>query len=311
MSERIPALQALRAFEVAARHGSFTRAAEQLCISQGAVSQHVKTVEAMFACALFERRGPKLTLTEHGRSLATQLGAGFTLIEEACAVLKRAHHDIRLKAPSTLSVRWLLRTLDLFRQQREGFAVHLASVWMDIDQVDFQREPYDCALLLGNAQRRAGLDSTLLFDEWLVPVCSPDYPIATHLGLTALNQCQLLHPSLDRRDWRRWLAAMGRPDVEITRGQVFDTLDQGISAAVQGLGVSVVDLTLAGEELLSGRLVMPFRQAVATGDGYWMHWPDNSPRRAVLQRLCDFLQQHPLARFTDGVEWLGGQGMPG
>lgn len=311
MSERIPALQALRAFEVAARHGSFTRAAKQLCISQGAVSQHVKTVEAMFACALFERRGPRLTLTEHGRSLAAQLGAGFALIEEACAVLKGERQGIRLKAPSTLSVRWLLRALDMFQQQPEGFVVHLSSVWMDIDQVDFHSEPYDCAILLGNAQSREGLDSTLLFDEWLVPVCSPQYPIDAHLGLTALNRCQLLHPSLDRRDWRRWLAAVGGTGVETRRGQVFDTLDQGISAAVQGLGVSVVDLALASDELISGRLVMPFRQAVATGDGYRFHWPSRSPKHAALKRLCDFLQQHPPARFTDGVEWLGGQGAPG
>ena len=308
MSERIPALQALRAFEVAARHGSFTRAAEQLCISQGAVSQHVKTVEALFDCALFERRGPKLALTEHGRSLAMQLGAGFALIEEACAVLKRERHGIRLKAPSTLSVRWLLQALNAFQAQADGDDVHLSSVWMDIDQVDFQSEPYDGAILLGSAQGREGADSTLLFDEWLVPVCSPQYPIDAHLGLATLNRCQLLHPSLDRRDWRRWLAAVGGTGVQITRGQVFDTLDQGISAAVQGLGVSVVDLTLASDELACGRLVMPVRQAVATGDGYRFHWPRNSPKRAALQRLCDFLQQCPPARFTDGVVWCDGQG---
>ncbi|WP_434771847.1 LysR substrate-binding domain-containing protein [Pseudomonas entomophila] len=305
MSERIPALQALRAFEVAARHGSFTRAAEQLCISQGAISQHVKTVEAMFGCALFERRGPRLRLTEHGRSLATQLGAGFALIEDACAVLKHERHGIRLKAPSTVSVRWLLRALDTFRQQADGFAVHLSSVWMDVDQVDFQSEPYDCAVLLGGPTGHGGADSLLLFDEWLVPVCSPRYLIDAHLGLAALNQCQLLHPSLDRRDWRRWLAAVGGTGVEITRGQVFDTLDQGISAAVQGLGVSVVDLALASDELACGRLVMPFRQAVATGDGYRLHWPGGSPKRAALHRLGDFLQRCPPAMMTDGIEWIG------
>jgi transcriptional regulator, LysR family len=99
MSERIQALHALRAFEVASRYGSFTRAAEELALTQGAVSHHIKTLESMFGCDLFERRGPKLSLTEHGRLLAQELKVGFKIIENACALLRQDRYGLRLKAP--------------------------------------------------------------------------------------------------------------------------------------------------------------------------------------------------------------------
>ena len=116
-------------------------------------------------------------------------------------------------------------------------------------------------------------------------------------ALGDLRQCELLHPSSDRRDWRRWLARMDALDISIDQGQVFDTLDQGISAAQQGLGISVVDLVLASADLTAGRLVTPFKHAVATGDGYYMTWLKSSPKARQMHKLRDFLlgQVPPLA----------------
>lgn len=94
MSERIQALHALRAFEVASRYGSFTRAAEELALTQGAVSHHIKTLEALFGCDLFERRGPKLSLTEHGRLLSQELKAAFKIIE-TCALLRQDRYGLQ------------------------------------------------------------------------------------------------------------------------------------------------------------------------------------------------------------------------
>ncbi len=234
MSERIQALHALRAFEVASRYGSFTRAAEELALTQGAVSHHIKTLEALFGCDLFERRGPKLSLTEHGRLLAQELKVGFKIIENACALLRQDRYGLRLKAPSTLTVRWLLRALDAFKKAEDNCSVQLSSVWMDIDTVDFYSEPYDCAILLASGRFPADIESFKLFDEWLIPVCHPDYMPQAQPALADLAQCEILHPSPDRRDWRRWLARMDALDISIDQGQVFDTLDQGISAAQQG-----------------------------------------------------------------------------
>ncbi|WP_028696451.1 LysR substrate-binding domain-containing protein [Pseudomonas cremoricolorata] len=289
MSERIQALHALRAFEVASRYGSFTRAAQELALTQGAVSHHVKTLEDLFGCSLFERRGPKLHLTEHGRLLAQELKVGFKIIENACSLLRQDRYGLRLKAPSTLTVRWLLRALDGFKKVDDNCSVQLSSVWMDIDSVDFYSEPYDCAILLGNGRFAADVESCKLFDEWLIPVCHPDYLPSPSPDLSILAQCELLHPSPDRRDWRRWLARLEALHIGLDQGQVFDTLDQGISAAQQGLGISVVDLVLASADLAAGRLITPFKQAVSTGDGYYMTWLKASPKARQMHKLRDYL----------------------
>lgn len=155
MSQRLPPLYALRAFEVAARYGSFTLAAEALCITQSAISRHVKTLEDRLDCQLFQRNGSKLILTDTGRWLARELERGFTVMESACAAVNREKGTLRLKAPSTLAMRWLMQTIDNF--QATGFRnkVQLTSAWMDVDSVDFRNEPFDCAVLLseGNFPR--------------------------------------------------------------------------------------------------------------------------------------------------------------
>ena len=304
MSERLPALQALRAFEVAARYGSFTRAARELALTQGAISHHIKTLEGLFDCALFERRGPKLSLTEPGRLLAQELKVGFKIIENACGLLKQDRNGIRLKAPSTLTMRWLLKVLEQFRQHDPHSRVQLSSVWMDIDHVDFYSEPFEAAILLADGRFAAEVDSLKLFDEWLVPVCSPEHQAATVQDLEALNACELLHPSADRRDWRRWLTRLGAAQVTIDRGQLFDTLDQGISAAQQGAGIAVVDLLLAQGELDSGRLVMPFPQAVATAEGYYLTWPRSSPQARQVRALGEFLRARVPQPPLHGVDYL-------
>lgn len=175
MTERIPALYSLRAFEVAARFCSFSKAAQELSVTQSAVSHHVKALEVLFGCNLFERRGPKLTLTEQGRLLSAELKTGFKIIENACELLKVDHNRIRLKAPSTLTIRWLLKVLDSFKKTSSQYSVQISSVWMDIDEVDFYSEPYDCAILLGAGNFGPDMESFKLFDEWLIPVCSPEY----------------------------------------------------------------------------------------------------------------------------------------
>lgn len=304
MSERIPALQALRVFEVTARYGSFTRAAQQLALTQGAISHHIKTLEALFDCALFERRGPRITLTEPGRLLAQELKVGFKIIENACGLLRQDRNVIRLKAPSTLTVRWLLNVLEQFRQHDTHSRVQLSSVWMDIDHVDFYSEPFEAAILLADGRFAADIDSLKLFDEWLVPVCSPNHPGATAQDLIDLNHCELLHPSADRRDWRRWLTRLGATQVTIERGQLFDTLDQGISAAQQGAGVAVVDLLLALGEVDSGRLVLPFPQAVSTAEGYYLTWPRTSPQARQVRALGEFLRARVPQTPLHGVDYL-------
>ena len=293
LTPRLPPLYALRAFEVAARLGSFTQAAHSLCITQSAVSRHVKTLEENLGCQLFERCGSRLALTDAGRRLAQELKTGFRILENACAAISRRSGELRLKAPSTLTMRWLLETLENFHLAQPQSRVQLTSVWMDLDTVDFHSEPFYCAILLGNGDFSADWQRLKLFDEWLVPVCAPALCDDRPWMPQQLADAELIQPSRDCRDWRRWLQRTGFADAVVwQRGILFDSLELGIGAAIQGRGVSVADLALVSAELRRGTLVLPFEQAVRTGDSYYLVWPAGGDEPAALKRLREYLPRH-------------------
>ncbi|AXF74906.1 LysR substrate-binding domain-containing protein [Erwinia tracheiphila] len=285
----LPPLYALRAFEAAARLGSFSKAGDLLNVTPGAISRHIRTLEAWFDCELFRRNGPRIVVTDAGRVLADHLTEGFFCIERACLAFRSNSHNLRLKAPSTLTMRWLLDVLNAFRESHPTPRIEITSVWMDTDVVDFSFEPYDCAILLGNGNFGEATASSLLFDEWLIPVCAPRLKTAAQ---TNLAECELIHPSPDRRDWRRWLKkTASNPGLDLSGGKVFDTLEQGNLAAISGHGISVGDLLLSLEAINSGLLSLPFEEAVATGDGYYLVWPANSPRIKNIELLYDWLKK--------------------
>ena len=305
MSRRLPPLYALRAFEAAARHASFTRAAEELAITQSAVSRHVRTLEEHFDCQLFQRQGRQLRLTEPTRLLLPGLRDGFDALERACASLHSDEDVLRLKAPSTLTMRWLLPRLSIFRMANSDIEVQLTSAWMDVDEVDFAREPFDCAVLLGAGRFPAEWESCLLFPEWLIPVGAPQLLDDGPWDVERLAAAELLHPTPDRRDWRRWLQRVGLEEqVSLKGGQVFDTLELGIVAATRGYGLSIGDLVMVAEDAAAGRLALPWPRAVASGESYYLVWPKARRQQERLRRLRDFLLAEVRAMHLPAVELL-------
>lgn len=290
MPSRLPGLYALRAFEAAARHASFTLAAQELAITQSAVSRHIRTLEEHFGCRLFQRAGRNLQLTESARLLLPGVRDGFAALERACGTLSADETILRLKAPSTLTMRWLLARLSRFRLLGEGMEVQLTSAWMDVDKVDFHHEPFDCAVLLGKGDFPEEWESVQLFAEWLIPVCAPGAAADGPWSLERLQQAELLHPTPDRRDWRRWLQATGlTDDIPLKGGQVFDTLELGMVAAARGYGVSIGDLVMVAEDVAQGRLALPWPSAVASGDSYYLVWPKARRGQARYRKLRDYL----------------------
>ena len=288
---RLAPLYALRAFEAAARHLSYTKAAQELAITQSAVSRHVRTLEVDFGCRLFAREGRGLRLTEPGRLLLPGLQQGFAALESACASLRSEEGALRLKAPSTLTMRWLLARLSRFRHLQPGNEVQLTSAWMDVDSVDFNDEPFDCAVLLSDGHFPPDWEASLLFPEELIPVGAPNLLNDQPWDVARLASTELLHPTPDRRDWRSWLEHMGLSDqVSLKGGQVFDTLELGMIAAARGYGVSMGDLLMVAEDVAQGRLSLPWPTAVASGLNYYLVWPKTRPGGERLRRLSDFLQ---------------------
>lgn len=304
----MPPLYALRAFEAAARHASFTRAAEELTITQSAVSRHIRTLEDYFACRLFERSGRNLRLSESARVLLPGVKAGFDALEQACITLSVDDATVRLKAPSTLTMRWLLARLSRFRVLNPDLEVQLTSAWMDVDKVDFHQEPFDCAVLLSSGGVFAAeWESVELFAEWLIPVCAPELVAAGPWDQTRLLASELLHPTPDRRDWRRWLQAMGLAEhVPLKGGQVFDTLEMSMVAAARGYGVSIGDLVMVAEDVEQGRLGLPWPNAVGSGDSYYLVWPRGRRGAERMRRLRDFLLAEVAHMQLPAVTRMGG-----
>ena len=230
---------------------------------------------------------------------------GFGALERACNTLRAEDDILRMKAPSTLTMRWLLARLSRFRHLQPGNEVQLTSAWMDVDSVDFNHEPFDCAVLLSNGHFPPDWEASLLFPELLIPVGAPNLLNDQPWDVERLIDAELLHPTPDRRDWRSWLERMGLSEqVSLRGGQVFDTLELGMIAAARGYGVSMGDLLMVAEDVAQGRLSLPWPTTVASGLNYYLVWPKTRPGGERLRRLSDFLQAEVAAMELPDVERL-------
>lgn len=256
MSRSALPLNAIHAFLVTARHLNLTRAASELCITQGAVSRKIATLESWLGFPLFARHARGLHLTEQGAVLLPELQQGYAMLVNATEKASRSNASIRLKAP-TCAMRWLVPRLVALEQQRPEIHVALTTT---LDHAS-QLENYDAAIVFGTPP--AG--SIRLFDERLTPVLGSN--ITPPVGISDLARFTFLHPTNDSRDWQMWLANQAAT-VPMARNQHFATMDLAISAAIQGFGATVADVTLVQNDLANGRLIAPFANSVATGAAY-------------------------------------------
>ena len=266
MSRRLPPLNSLRAFEAAARHLSFTAAADELNVTPAAVSQQIKVLEAYFDLSLFRRLTRALVLTESGEMILPLLSEGLDKLAEADSLLRnRAADNIISVSVSPAIGMWLLPRLDSFRRFAPQYDIRIDASEMN---VDFQRENFDLALRFGS-NTYEGLISDCMFNERIVVVCSPcllegEHPLKK---VADIRHHTLLHSTsrLGQRadiDWRMWLKAAGVHDVDSERGPQFNLHSFAIQAAIQGQGVALIDESLISRELASGELIKPFDDSV-------------------------------------------------
>jgi len=268
---RLPPLNALQVFETVARYGSFTRAADHLCLTQGAVSRQVLALEDYYGLQLFKRSPKGLTLTAEGEQLLPAVREGFARIEETSVRLTRQRTELALKVP-TCVMRWMLPRIMRFQTGHPDLQVQITTTWHH--EVDFQAEPFDAAIIYGSSPGAAA-HAVPLFDEYLTPVCTPELARSRPLERPGdLAQHTLLHPTPDHADWRLWLAQAGATGVDANAGPTFQSLDLATSAAMAGFGVSISDPTLVAEDVAAKRLVRPFDLTVATGCRYYFVYPD-------------------------------------
>jgi LysR family glycine cleavage system transcriptional activator len=296
---RLPPLNALRAFEAAARHESFVKAANELNVTQGAVSRHVKLLEEHLGLLLFRRLPHGIELTPQGRTLLPELTASFERIAGATRQLAENDRELKVGCPPTLASRWLVRRLARFQQARPDLRVTLG---IACGQAEFVQGGFDLGILefKHDGTRPTRLDAVFLRWERMTPVCTPAVAQSLRKPEELCRQT-LLHPNPDRADWLRWTRFAGLPDqLALRGGHVFETLEMATSAAAGGLGVAMLDLHLIGEELRSGVLVAPFDLAVREQTGYLLisgHGRFGEPKVAAFR---DWLLAELAA---DGIGW--------
>jgi len=290
---RLPPLNALRAFESAARHLNFSRAADELSVTPGAVSQQIQNLEDYVGVALFKRTPKGLLLTDPAQIALPALREAFDRLAEAASMLTAAVDGRRLTvsvAPS-FAAKWLVPRLGQFE------ALHpQVDVWVSagIELVDFNSGEVDLAIRYGSG-RYPGLEVTRLMQETVIAVASPTLLEKLPLNeLSDLSQHVLLHdgsPDADEScpDWTMWLAARSVRGVDGARGPRFNQSSLVIEAAVGGRGVALAKRTLAQADLDAGRLAAPFQIATAVDFAYYVVHPKAKGRLPQVKAFVSWL----------------------
>jgi LysR family glycine cleavage system transcriptional activator len=299
MARRLPPLNALRAFEAAARYESFTRAAEELCVTQGAVSHQVKALEAELAIKLFNRERQRLVITEAGREYLTVLRDALARIALGTErLLQRQKAGVLTVSTSPdFAAKWLVHRLGRFADVHPEIDLRVSAT---LHHVDFAREDVDLAVRHGDGSW-PGLEAVRLAPEELFAVLSPKL-LAGRPRLKKpadLLKLPLLHLD-DRKVWSRWLEAAGVAHSELTQGPILNRVSMVIDAAVDGQGVALARTTLAAWDLINGRLVRPFAVTLPTAKTYWIACPKATAALPKITLFRDWL----LAEAADDLQQL-------
>ncbi|MFL1545700.1 LysR substrate-binding domain-containing protein [Pseudomonas sp. O39] len=258
----VPSLQGLQALVEVSDSASFTQAAYTLCLTQSAVSRQIQQLESHFGVALFTRTSRSLRVTVEGEQVlacARSILAQLKVLEDRISPQKR---PFRIRLHVSLAVRWLLPKLSDFYRLHPDISLAIETVATEAVEPAGDSDAYIQYL----PQPPNDPACLTLFEEKLVPVCAPGLgPLTT---LDDLRHMALLHRSVDKQDWRVWLAANGAGALEEYRHIPFNLDELALDAAVRGLGVAMTDLTLAVESIERGVLVVPLGEPLETGGVY-------------------------------------------
>ena len=282
----VPSLQAMQALIEVADSGSFTQAAQKLCLTQSAVSRKIQQLEEHFAVALFARNSRNVRLTAEGDQV---LATARTILEQLRGLEDRLSpqtRPFRIRMHVSLAVRWLLPKLSDFYLRYPDISLSIETVATEIVEPASDSDAY----ILYLPEPSSDPACLPLFDEALVPVCAPGLGVLE--SMDDLVRFALLHRSADKQAWIAWLAANQGQPLEAYRHIPFNLDELALDAAARGLGVAVTDMTLAEESIQRGLLVIPFGQPLKTGGNYSLCLqPSASAHPACAKVLQWFAQQ--------------------
>ncbi|WP_244635953.1 LysR family transcriptional regulator [Chthonobacter albigriseus] len=284
-------MSALTAFESAGRHLSFSRAAAELHLTQGAISRQVRQLEETLGVVLFERVNQRVFLTDAGRLYLREVQR---ILADLGAATQRVlgfagtAGTLNLAVLPTFATRWLMPRLPGFLRHHPDTTVNFS---VRLEPFDFLEEPFDGAIHHGEPTW-PGAVCEHLCDESVLPVAAPG--LREKLGIGSpedLDRVPLLHQSTRPTAWRDWFAAAGVTSRNAFKGAHFDQFAMIAEAAVAGLGVALVPRFLVEEELRSGRLVVLFDAPLSSGTGYWFVYPEAKSGSALVRAFADWLKR--------------------
>jgi LysR family glycine cleavage system transcriptional activator len=311
----MPPLNALRAFEAAARHLSLAKAAQELNVSPGAVSHQIRALEALLEIELFERRVRAIALTPAAKLLYPGVQNGFRQIQEAVAGLRRVANErvLVVSTPPGLTAKWLAGRLYRFASSHPEIDVRISA---SLANANFTTDGVDVAVR--NLAVRPSADPALLIERLaelsLVPVCSPALYEQHGSPRTpeALARMPLIHDDsltghAKMPTWSDWFDAAGLPSIDVGRGLHFNSADHALEAAGEGAGVLLAHDLLAYDDLRTGRLVIPVALPIASGRAYHVVCPKHRSMVPQVRAFRDWIKQEAAA-----LDWtpIRGQGKP-
>ncbi|WED21201.1 transcriptional regulator GcvA [Vibrio sp. JC009] len=288
MSRRLPPLNSLRVFEAAARQLSFTRAAEELFVTQAAVSHQIKALEEYLGIKLFRRRNRSLLLTEEGQSYFLDIKDIFTSIADATdKVLERSEKGaLTISLPPSFAIQWLVPRLADFNQKEPDIDVRIKAV--DLDEGSLT-DDVDVAIYYGRGSW-PGLKADKLYQEYLVPLCSPRFMLGDNPleSLEDLGRFTLLHDT-SRKDWKQFVKQNEIEGVNVNHGPIFSHSTMVLQAAAHGQGIALGNNVLARPEIDAGRLVAPFDEVLVSKNAFYVVCHDKNADSGRVAKFRDWM----------------------
>jgi len=312
MARNLPSLVALRAFEAAARHLSFTAAAEELNVTQGAISRHIKSLEDALKLRLFRRLPRTLELTPEGQAYYPALRDALDTIERATRRLcsRSEDHVLTLSVLPTIAMSWIIPRLHEFNAMHPEIEIRMAT---SIQPADFRAE-IDMALRTGQpprlqkrggksahaglamAESWTGIEAEYLMPVVVIPICSPALAAGEpQLRRPAdLKNHVLVHTATRPNAWVEWLRAVGQTGIDSVNGPRYAHFFQSIHAAMRGEGVACVPRVLVTDDIASGRLVVPFDHPVESVGAYYLLYRKHDAEQPKIRAFRDWLLKEAM-----------------
>ena len=303
------ALATLRFFEAAARLQSFTRAASELCITQGAVSHQVKYLEDFLGCKLFFRLPRQVKLTEEGEKFVAVVTCALRALDQGAESIispNKARINVRLRTGPSFALRWLVPRLGEFYERYPNIKLHVIGAYGYFDPV---HRDFDLAVEFIQGVLPA-LHTEVLMEEYLTPVCTPEY-LSCHNFLKTpkdLARCTLLHDgdawenAAEDAEWRCWLSEVGALDIDSNQGQFFSLANMALEAALSNQGIAMGRLSLIQELLENGRLIIPFKPQVRCPTSYCLVYPSELASRPGVREVIEWLREQADRAHTSNLD---------